>query len=46
MFTVVLALIPIQTFTNVCIRVRLNVYVFVNAAPLVVMVLMLALRFV
>ena len=34
-FTVVLALIPIPTFTNVCIRVRLYVCVFLNTAPLV-----------
>ena len=35
MFTVVLALIQIPTFTNVCIRVRLNVCVLLNTAPLV-----------
>ena len=35
MFTVVLALTQIPTFTNVCIRVRLNVCVFLNTAPLV-----------
>ena len=33
MFTVVLALIQIPTFPNVCIRVRLNVCVFLNTAP-------------
>ena len=32
MFTVVLALIQIPTFTNVCTRVRLNVCVFLNTA--------------
>ena len=35
MFTVVLASIQIPTFTNVCIRVHLNVCVFLNTAPLV-----------
>ena len=35
MLTMVLALIQIPTFTNVCIRVRLNVFVFLNTAPLV-----------
>ena len=44
MFTVVLALIQIPTFTNVCIRVRLNVCVFLIQL-LLFMVLMLALRF-
>ena len=35
MFAVVLALIQVPTFTNVCIRVRLIVCVFLNTAPLV-----------
>ena len=35
MFTAVLALIQISTFTNVCIRVCFNVCVFLNTAPLV-----------
>ena len=35
MFTVVLALTQIPTFTNVCIRLRLNVCVFLNTAHLV-----------
>ena len=35
MFTVVLASIQIPTFTNVCIRVRLSVCVFLNTVPLV-----------
>ena len=35
MFTVVLALTQIPTFTHVCIRVRLNNCVFSNTAPLV-----------
>ena len=35
MFTVVLALIQIPPFTNVCIRVHLIVCVFLNTAPLV-----------
>ena len=33
MFTVVLALIQIPAFTKVCIRVRLNVCVFLNTVP-------------
>ena len=35
MFTVVFALVQIPTFTNVCIRARLNVCVFLNTVPLV-----------
>ena len=35
MFTVVLALTQRPTLTNVCIRVRLNVCVCLNTAPLV-----------
>ena len=35
MFTVVLALIQIPTFTNVCIRVRLRVCVLLDTAPFV-----------
>ena len=35
MFTAVLALIQIPTFTNVCIRVRLSVCVLLHTAPLV-----------
>ena len=34
-FTVVSACIQISTFTNVCIRVRLNVCVFLNTGPLI-----------
>ena len=33
MFTVVLALVQIPTFTTVCIRARLKVCVFLNTAP-------------